>query len=100
MFVLGVYYIIPQRYILYNRCISCFTCQWYVIVDTRIYIYNSKDQYILLTIVIIIIGVSAFFAALGAYYSGLAAIFEEQKVKLPVGKYPWNRRSHKKHHRH
>ncbi|KAI7847657.1 GPR1/FUN34/yaaH family-domain-containing protein [Circinella umbellata] len=45
-------------------------------------------------------GVSAFFAALGAYYSGIAAVMEEQKVKLPVGKYRWNKRSHRKHHHH
>ncbi|KAI9498010.1 GPR1/FUN34/yaaH family-domain-containing protein [Zychaea mexicana] len=38
-------------------------------------------------------GVSAFFAGLGAYYSGLAAILEEQKEKLWVGKYNWTKKS-------
>ncbi|KAI9315547.1 GPR1/FUN34/yaaH family-domain-containing protein [Dichotomocladium elegans] len=38
-------------------------------------------------------GVSAYLAALGAYYSGCAAVFEEQNEKWWVGKYPWVNKS-------
>lgn len=40
-----------------------------------------------------IIGVTAFLAAIGAYYMGCAAVFEEQKSKWWVGKYKWCKRS-------
>ncbi|ORZ03816.1 GPR1/FUN34/yaaH family-domain-containing protein [Syncephalastrum racemosum] len=41
-------------------------------------------------------GVTAILAALGAYYSGVAAVMEEQRRRMWVGKYKWQR--NKKHH--
>ncbi|KAI8147695.1 GPR1/FUN34/yaaH family-domain-containing protein [Fennellomyces sp. T-0311] len=63
------------------------TCLFWVFITlflTAIYYLTNASP------VLRVSGVSAFLAALGAYYSGVAAIFEEQKQKMWVGKYPWN----------
>jgi succinate-acetate transporter protein len=40
-------------------------------------------------VVLRVSGVTAYCAGLGAYYNGIAAVFEEQGVKLWVGTYKW-----------
>ncbi|KAI9310731.1 GPR1/FUN34/yaaH family-domain-containing protein [Dichotomocladium elegans] len=61
-------------------------CLWWVFVTLFLSaIYFITD----VTAVLRVSGVTAFLAAIGAYYSGCAAVFEEQRSKWWVGKYKW-----------
>ncbi|KAJ8656763.1 hypothetical protein O0I10_007611 [Lichtheimia ornata] len=95
----AIYHFMWAFYTLMLMCISLkirngtFTLTWclfWVFITlflTAIYYVTNVQP------VLRVSGVTAFLAAIGAYYMGCAAVFEEQKSKWWVGKYKWCKRS-------